>query len=125
METYFGEIEQARSRITLERALADFRTLARDTEALVNATAHDASRTIKEARDRVAATLDRAKSTWIEFEENAAALISAQPIALQLRFLQTMREISGEHNTTKFLPLPLELFNPYLKAGAKTDLKRG
>ena len=27
-------------------------------------------------------------------------MIFAQPIALQLRFLQTMKEISGEHNTT-------------------------
>jgi regulator of protease activity HflC (stomatin/prohibitin superfamily) len=40
----------------------------------------------------------------------AAAMISAQPIALQLRFLQTMREISSEHNTTTFLPIPIELF---------------
>src|SRR5260221_10746758 len=33
----------------------------------------------------------------------AAAMISQEPIALQLRFLQTMREISSEHNTTTFL----------------------
>jgi regulator of protease activity HflC (stomatin/prohibitin superfamily) len=45
----------------------------------------------------------------------AAAMISAQPIALQLRFLQTMREISSEHNTTTFLPVPIDLFAPYLK----------
>ncbi len=45
----------------------------------------------------------------------AAALISAQPIALQLRFLQTMREISSEHNTTTFLPVPIDLFGPFMK----------
>jgi len=45
----------------------------------------------------------------------AAALISAQPIALQLRFLQTMREISSEHNTTTFLPVPIDLFSPFMK----------
>jgi regulator of protease activity HflC (stomatin/prohibitin superfamily) len=45
----------------------------------------------------------------------AAAMISAQPIALQLRFLQTMKEISSEHNTTTFLPIPIDLFAPYLK----------
>jgi regulator of protease activity HflC (stomatin/prohibitin superfamily) len=45
----------------------------------------------------------------------AAAMISAQPIALQLRFLQTMREISSEHNTTTFLPIPIDLFTPFLK----------
>ncbi len=48
----------------------------------------------------------------------AAALISRQPIALQLRFLQTMREISSEHNTTTFLPVPIDLFSPFLKPGA-------
>jgi len=32
----------------------------------------------------------------------AAAMMSKEPIALQLRFLQTMREISSEHNTTTF-----------------------
>lgn len=45
----------------------------------------------------------------------AAAMISEQPIALQLRFLQTMREISSEHNTTTFLPIPLDLFAPFVK----------
>lgn len=45
----------------------------------------------------------------------AAAMMSAQPIALQLRFLQTMREISSEHNTTTFLPIPMDLFAPFLK----------
>src|ERR1700704_5501958 len=45
----------------------------------------------------------------------AAELISKEPIALQLRFLQTMREISSEHNTTTFLPIPIELFSAFLK----------
>ena len=49
----------------------------------------------------------------------AAAMISAQPIALQLRFLQTMREISSEHNTTTFLPVPIDLFRPFIKASDK------
>lgn len=49
----------------------------------------------------------------------AAAMISAQPIALQLRFLQTMREISSEHNTTTFLPVPIDLFSPFIKASGK------
>jgi regulator of protease activity HflC (stomatin/prohibitin superfamily) len=49
----------------------------------------------------------------------AAAMISAQPIALQLRFLQTMREISSEHNTTTFLPVPIDLFKPFIKASDK------
>jgi regulator of protease activity HflC (stomatin/prohibitin superfamily) len=45
----------------------------------------------------------------------AGAMMAEQPIALQLRFLQTMREISSEHNTTTFLPIPIDLFAPFLK----------
>ena len=50
----------------------------------------------------------------------AAAMISKEPIALQLRFLQTMREISSEHNTTTFLPVPIDLFSPFMKGQPKT-----
>ena len=46
----------------------------------------------------------------------AATMISAQPIALQLRFLQTMKEISSEHNTTTILPVPIDLFAPFTKS---------
>ena len=46
----------------------------------------------------------------------AAAIMSKEPIALQLRFLQTMREISSEHNTTTFLPVPIDLFAPFKKS---------
>jgi F0F1-type ATP synthase beta subunit len=42
-------------------------------------------------------------------------MIADQSIDLQLRFIQTMKEISGEQNTTTFLPLPLDLFKPFLK----------
>jgi regulator of protease activity HflC (stomatin/prohibitin superfamily) len=45
----------------------------------------------------------------------AATMISAQPIALQLRYLQTMKEIASEHNTTTFLPIPMDLFAPFIK----------
>jgi regulator of protease activity HflC (stomatin/prohibitin superfamily) len=45
----------------------------------------------------------------------AAATMSREPMALQLRFLQTMREISSEHNTTTFLPVPLDLFSSLVK----------
>src|SRR5580704_3974887 len=50
----------------------------------------------------------------------AAAMISEQPIALQLRFLQTMKEISSEHNTTTFLPVPIELFAPFIERAGQT-----
>src|SRR5438067_11322849 len=47
----------------------------------------------------------------------AAAMISKEPIALQLRFLQTMREIASEHSTTTFLPLPIDLLTALIKKG--------
>src|SRR5437016_1257381 len=47
----------------------------------------------------------------------AAALIAKEPIALQLRYLQTMSEIASEHNTTTFLPLPIELLSAFAKKG--------
>jgi regulator of protease activity HflC (stomatin/prohibitin superfamily) len=43
----------------------------------------------------------------------AAQMIAKEPIALQLRYLQTMREIASEHSTTTFIPLPLELFSAF------------
>jgi membrane-bound ClpP family serine protease len=53
----------------------------------------------------------------IEFKD-AANVISVNPIALQLRFLQTMLEISSERSSTLVLPLPLELFRPFLQGAA-------
>ena len=44
----------------------------------------------------------------------AAEIIHEHPMALQLRYLQTMREISAEQNTTTIFPFPLELFKPFL-----------
>ena len=45
----------------------------------------------------------------------AAAMLAKEPIALQLRYLQTMREMASEHNTTTFLPLPIDMFSAFLK----------
>ena len=46
--------------------------------------------------------------------KDAANVMSQNPITLQLRFLQTMLEISSERSTTTFLPLPIELFRPFI-----------
>lgn len=45
----------------------------------------------------------------------AAEMISKQPIALQLRYLQTISEMAGEHNTSTIIPLPIDLLTPFLK----------
>jgi regulator of protease activity HflC (stomatin/prohibitin superfamily) len=47
--------------------------------------------------------------------KDAAEIISVQPIALQLRFLQTLSEVAAEHNSTTIFPIPIDLFTPYLK----------
>ncbi len=49
--------------------------------------------------------------------KDAANVMAENPIALQLRFLQTMLEISSERSTTMILPLPLELLRPFLNKG--------
>jgi len=46
----------------------------------------------------------------------AAQVLMQYPVAVQLRYLQTMREIASERNTTTFFPLPMELFGPLLDA---------
>jgi regulator of protease activity HflC (stomatin/prohibitin superfamily) len=53
----------------------------------------------------------------------AAEMISKQPIALQLRFLQTMREISSEHNTTTFFPIPIDILSHFVKKPENPDGK--
>jgi regulator of protease activity HflC (stomatin/prohibitin superfamily) len=44
----------------------------------------------------------------------ASEIIERHPTALQLRYLQTMNEMSTESNTTTIFPIPLELFKPFL-----------
>jgi regulator of protease activity HflC (stomatin/prohibitin superfamily) len=46
----------------------------------------------------------------------AANVLAATPIAVQLRFLQTMREVASERNTTTFFPVPIDLFEPFLNS---------
>jgi regulator of protease activity HflC (stomatin/prohibitin superfamily) len=50
----------------------------------------------------------------------AAEIIREHPMALQLRYLQTMREISAEQNTTTIFPFPMDLFKPFLDAMGRT-----
>ena len=44
----------------------------------------------------------------------AATIIGDHPMALQLRYLQTLREISAENNSTTVFPIPIDLFKPFL-----------
>ncbi len=44
----------------------------------------------------------------------AAKILSDQPSALTLRYLQTLREIATEKNSTTIFPVPIELLKPFL-----------
>ena len=48
----------------------------------------------------------------------AAETIGKHPVAIQLRFLQTLIEVGAENNSTTIFPVPIELFKPFLEATA-------
>jgi regulator of protease activity HflC (stomatin/prohibitin superfamily) len=52
----------------------------------------------------------------------AAVILSANPQALQLRFLQTLTEIGAEHNTTIVFPVPIDLLTPFMKIAESQNL---
>ncbi|MGA3084505.1 MAG: slipin family protein [Thermodesulfobacteriota bacterium] len=56
---------------------------------------------------------------------DAAGIIEAHPIALQLRYLQTLREVASEHNSTTLFPIPIDLFKPFLKMAELAETKKG
>jgi len=50
---------------------------------------------------------------------DAAKILSENSSALTLRYLQTLREIATEKNSTTIFPVPIDLLKPFLKGGAK------
>ena len=74
------------------------------------------------ARQAEAERERRAKVINAEGEHQAAArlaeaaeIIAEHPMALQLRYLQTLREVSAENNSTTLFPIPIDLFKPFLQ----------
>jgi regulator of protease activity HflC (stomatin/prohibitin superfamily) len=53
---------------------------------------------------------------------DAAKILSDQPSALTLRYLQTLREIATEKNSTTIFPVPIDLLKPFLKQDTKENL---
>jgi len=45
----------------------------------------------------------------------AAEIIGKFPIALQLRYLQTLTEVAAENNSTTLFPVPIDLFAPFIQ----------
>ncbi|UCF79708.1 MAG: slipin family protein [Candidatus Eiseniibacteriota bacterium] len=52
---------------------------------------------------------------------DAAGIISDFPYALQLRYLQTLREVAAENNSTTLFPVPIDLFEPFVKGMTKSS----
>jgi regulator of protease activity HflC (stomatin/prohibitin superfamily) len=53
--------------------------------------------------------------------QDAAKIMEQNPITLQLRYLQTLTEISSEKSTNTIFPIPLDLVTPFLKRGVDTN----
>jgi regulator of protease activity HflC (stomatin/prohibitin superfamily) len=54
----------------------------------------------------------------------AAAVIATQPLAMQLRYLQTLAEIATENNSTTIFPIPIDLFEPLIRARLALEQKK-
>ncbi len=54
----------------------------------------------------------------------AAKIIEEFPVAIQLRFLQTLTEIASENNSTTIFPIPIDLFTPFIKLIAEKNLEK-
>ena len=52
---------------------------------------------------------------------DAAAILADQPSALTLRYLQTLREIATEKNSTTIFPVPIDLLKPFLNSGSNKN----
>lgn len=49
---------------------------------------------------------------------DAAAVLASHPMGLQLRYLQTVAEITGDRNSTTIFPVPIDLIQPFLEMTA-------
>jgi regulator of protease activity HflC (stomatin/prohibitin superfamily) len=54
----------------------------------------------------------------------AATIIADHPIALQLRYLQTLNEVAAENNSTTVFPVPIDLFKPFLELAEKWNRQK-
>ena len=52
---------------------------------------------------------------------DAAKILADQPSALTLRYLQTLREIATENNSTTIFPVPIDLLKPFLNSGGNKE----
>ncbi len=55
----------------------------------------------------------------------ASRVLAQEPAALQLRYLQTLREIATEHSSTIIFPIPLDILRPFYEMAARDRAKTG
>ena len=55
---------------------------------------------------------------------DAAVVIEDHPMALQLRYLQTLTEVASEKNSTTIFPIPIDLIAPFMKAFTEKTTKK-
>ena len=54
---------------------------------------------------------------------DAAKVLATEPMSLQLRYLQTLREIAAEKNSTTLFPIPIDLIKPFIKLADRLEIK--
>jgi regulator of protease activity HflC (stomatin/prohibitin superfamily) len=54
---------------------------------------------------------------------DAAKVLASEPMSLQLRYLQTLREIAAENNSTMLFPIPIDMIKPFLKLADHLEIK--
>ncbi len=54
---------------------------------------------------------------------DAARVLATEPMSLQLRYLQTLREIAAEKNSTTLFPIPIDLVKPFIKLVERMEEK--
>jgi regulator of protease activity HflC (stomatin/prohibitin superfamily) len=54
---------------------------------------------------------------------DAAKVLATEPMSLQLRYLQTLREIAAEKNSTTLFPIPIDLIKPFIKLAGSLEIK--
>jgi regulator of protease activity HflC (stomatin/prohibitin superfamily) len=52
---------------------------------------------------------------------DAAHVLASEPMSLQLRYLQTLREIAAEKNSTTLFPIPIDIISAFMKMGGKAE----
>ena len=90
METHFESMDKTVGEVSREKVMSDLKVLVHDAEELMKVTASDLGEKAREARVRLAATLDSAKATCKRLEEKTIATAKAADKVIRDHPYQTM-----------------------------------